>query len=71
MSVPLTKPNLHATALSVGLWAAAVVDDDGYVQAWGNNPDGELGHPTGTNGDDSKARNPIPHFVQGLGPTTP
>jgi alpha-tubulin suppressor-like RCC1 family protein len=71
VSVPVTKPNLHGTAISVGLWAAAVVDDDGYVQAWGNNPDGELGHPTGTNGDDGKGRNPTPHFVQGLGPKTP
>lgn len=69
--VPLTKPNLHGTAITVGLWAAAVVDDDGYVLAWGKNPDGELGHATGTNGDDAKARNPIPRFVQGLGPPTP
>ena len=70
-STARTQPGLHATAVSVGHTAAAVVDTDGHVQAWGENSvTGILGHAPGSGRDDTSAQNRsvTPSYVDGLGP---
>ena len=71
-SVVRAQPaSLRAVSVSVGQFAAAAVDEDGHVQAWGQNGlTGVLGHQPGSGHDDSTANNrdPVPDYVDGLGP---
>ena len=69
-ATPTNRPDVIARSLSVGFKAAAAVDPNGHVLAWGSNPNGQLGHAKGTMGDDDAGtyRNPVAHFVDGLGP---
>lgn len=63
---PTKVAGVSATRLSVGYNAAAALTTDGKLVAWGGNAYGQLGHPIGTNGDDSNNNNPTPIAVQGL-----